>query len=323
MEKTVRIFLGQVADDAPRDPSGFPVVRRTEHGGHEWVKWNPPHHIQKNTIDPLLKAVNEHFKLLKELEREKEAQRQANPDSEEEDGSEEGSEEDDDIDTELERRTEVAEEGSVERVEDKEKAEKERQEKFDKDKEQRNKRRVDYNARKTRRQRNALVAGGGYALLDKVRDETGRGQVGIYSEDNLVFPESALNTQAKLILKRNDKANKYVHLSIIITVVTFIIIIIMLMTLILSRRLNENVHKYAGDDDSEDDEVDPELVEYYSAPRRSAKGKLGEFMDLADARPPADDDDVADEAQEWPCPACTYVNKPSFLCCEMCASQRS
>jgi hypothetical protein len=53
-----------------------------------------------------------------------------------------------------------------------------------------------------------MVSGGGYALLDKVRDETGRGQVGIY-EDDITFDESALNAQAKLILKRNDRANRY------------------------------------------------------------------------------------------------------------------
>lgn len=183
---------------ATRDPeTGFPVVKCTEHGGHEWVRWNPPHEIQKNTIDPLLKATHEHFKFLKEQERENEGQ------TPEDESLEDDFDEDEESLEEGEQKAEL-----LARAEGKELADKERLDKHIKDKEQRAKRRVDYNARKTRRQRNALIAGGGYALLDKVRDETGRGQVGIYSEDSLVFPESALNTQAKLILKRNDKANR-------------------------------------------------------------------------------------------------------------------
>jgi hypothetical protein len=188
-------------------------VRRTEHGAHEWIKWNPPHHIQKSAIDPLLKAAHEHFKMLKEEEREKAARKLEEGD---EYSGDEEEEEDDEIiddggvDAAL-RTAEIAEPGTVERIEVKEKLEKERADKAEKEREvreQKVRRRTDYNSRKTRRQRNAMVSGGGYALLDKVRDETGRGQVGIY-EENITFDTNALNAQAKLILKRNDRANRY------------------------------------------------------------------------------------------------------------------
>lgn len=33
----------------------------TEHQGFEWFEWNPPHTIQANTIDPLLKQLEQHF----------------------------------------------------------------------------------------------------------------------------------------------------------------------------------------------------------------------------------------------------------------------
>jgi 8-oxo-dGTP pyrophosphatase MutT (NUDIX family) len=53
VEKTLVIFLGMVdrADE----------IQVTEHGGHEWRRWNPPHGIQKYTINPLLAAVESHF----------------------------------------------------------------------------------------------------------------------------------------------------------------------------------------------------------------------------------------------------------------------
>jgi bis(5'-nucleosidyl)-tetraphosphatase len=47
--KTVVIFLGRLLRDVPIAPS--------EHLGHQWVTWNPPHQIQAQTIDPLLAAV--------------------------------------------------------------------------------------------------------------------------------------------------------------------------------------------------------------------------------------------------------------------------
>jgi bis(5'-nucleosidyl)-tetraphosphatase len=51
--KTVVIFLGWLRVQAE--------VLPTEHAGHEWIEWSPPHGIQANTIDPLLFAVEEHL----------------------------------------------------------------------------------------------------------------------------------------------------------------------------------------------------------------------------------------------------------------------
>ena len=53
VEKTLVIFLGWI------DQAG--EIQVTEHGGHEWRGWNPPHNIQKQTINPLLAAVESHF----------------------------------------------------------------------------------------------------------------------------------------------------------------------------------------------------------------------------------------------------------------------
>lgn len=53
VEKTLVIFLGWI-DKADE-------IQVTEHGGHEWRRWNPPHSIQKYTINPLLSAVESHF----------------------------------------------------------------------------------------------------------------------------------------------------------------------------------------------------------------------------------------------------------------------
>ncbi len=36
-------------------------IRPTEHIGSKWVEWNPPHTIQSKSIDPLLRAVDEHW----------------------------------------------------------------------------------------------------------------------------------------------------------------------------------------------------------------------------------------------------------------------
>lgn len=52
-QKTVHYFLGYV--DEPCD------VHCTEHLGAEWLRWNPPHRIQAQTIDPLLAAVHQHL----------------------------------------------------------------------------------------------------------------------------------------------------------------------------------------------------------------------------------------------------------------------
>ena len=46
--KRVTYFLGRVA--APCE------IRCQEHQGCQWFQWSPPHHIQVQTIDPLLAA---------------------------------------------------------------------------------------------------------------------------------------------------------------------------------------------------------------------------------------------------------------------------
>ena len=52
IHKTVVIFLGRLARDIE--------IATSEHLGFEWVPWQPPHHIQAQTIDPLLAAVAEY-----------------------------------------------------------------------------------------------------------------------------------------------------------------------------------------------------------------------------------------------------------------------
>lgn len=49
VHKTVTIFLAWVDADAQ--------ITVTEHTGYEWVDWSPPHDVQPETINPLLKAV--------------------------------------------------------------------------------------------------------------------------------------------------------------------------------------------------------------------------------------------------------------------------
>lgn len=44
--KTMRIFLGRLLNDRP--------IEVTEHEDFCWFAWDPPHHIQEQTIDPLL-----------------------------------------------------------------------------------------------------------------------------------------------------------------------------------------------------------------------------------------------------------------------------
>lgn len=53
VEKTLVIFLGWLTEDRP--------IIVTEHDGHEWLPWNPPHELQEQTINPLLAAIAEHF----------------------------------------------------------------------------------------------------------------------------------------------------------------------------------------------------------------------------------------------------------------------
>ena len=49
VEKSLLIFLGRVEKDVG--------VEVTEHSDFRWFPWNPPHAIQKKTIDPLLSEV--------------------------------------------------------------------------------------------------------------------------------------------------------------------------------------------------------------------------------------------------------------------------
>jgi len=48
VEKTVVLFLGWLEGEA--------AVEVTEHEGHEWVVWAPPHRFNAGTIDQLLAA---------------------------------------------------------------------------------------------------------------------------------------------------------------------------------------------------------------------------------------------------------------------------
>lgn len=52
-QKKVVYFLGYV-DKKPK-------LQLTEHESAEWFDWNPPHQIQKQTIDPLLAAIADHL----------------------------------------------------------------------------------------------------------------------------------------------------------------------------------------------------------------------------------------------------------------------
>ena len=52
-EKTLVIYLAKLNQPVE--------IVLTEHPGYEWVDWNPPHSIQKKTIDPLLESVAEHW----------------------------------------------------------------------------------------------------------------------------------------------------------------------------------------------------------------------------------------------------------------------
>lgn len=53
VEKTLVIFLGWLEKDHP--------ITVTEHLGYDWLPWNPPHKIQKFTIDPLLASLEVYF----------------------------------------------------------------------------------------------------------------------------------------------------------------------------------------------------------------------------------------------------------------------
>lgn len=51
--KTVVIFLGRLKRDVP--------IVTTEHQGYRWLAWNPPHLLQRETIDPLLAHLASHL----------------------------------------------------------------------------------------------------------------------------------------------------------------------------------------------------------------------------------------------------------------------
>jgi 8-oxo-dGTP pyrophosphatase MutT (NUDIX family) len=51
VNKTLVVFLGRLLRPVE--------IQTSEHGGHRWVDWNPPHRIQAQTVDPLLAAVEE------------------------------------------------------------------------------------------------------------------------------------------------------------------------------------------------------------------------------------------------------------------------
>jgi len=47
--KTVVIFLARLRRDV--------AITTSEHDGWQWYAWNPPHRLQKETIDPLLEQL--------------------------------------------------------------------------------------------------------------------------------------------------------------------------------------------------------------------------------------------------------------------------
>ena len=51
--KELTIYLGFLERDQP--------ILLTEHEGFKWIDWSPPHQIQAETIDSLLKRVEEYF----------------------------------------------------------------------------------------------------------------------------------------------------------------------------------------------------------------------------------------------------------------------
>ena len=51
-DKTLVVFLARLTREAQ--------IACTEHCDYQWFRWQPPHHIQAWTIDPLLEAVEEY-----------------------------------------------------------------------------------------------------------------------------------------------------------------------------------------------------------------------------------------------------------------------
>ncbi len=53
VHKTVVFFLGWIESQKE--------INLTEHQGHEWFRWDPPHQIEVKTVDALLAAAARHF----------------------------------------------------------------------------------------------------------------------------------------------------------------------------------------------------------------------------------------------------------------------
>ena len=53
LPKRVTFYMARLLHDVE--------IAVTEHQGYEWLDWRPPHAIQKQTVDPLLKAAEEWF----------------------------------------------------------------------------------------------------------------------------------------------------------------------------------------------------------------------------------------------------------------------
>ena len=51
--KTLLIFLGYIPQER--------TIELTEHPDYHWFEWDPPHQIQKKTIDPLLEHLANHL----------------------------------------------------------------------------------------------------------------------------------------------------------------------------------------------------------------------------------------------------------------------
>ena len=60
VQKKLVMFMGRLRNKVKIVP--------TEHLDHEWVPWDPPHHIQTETIDPLLAAAADHFRRMGKCE---------------------------------------------------------------------------------------------------------------------------------------------------------------------------------------------------------------------------------------------------------------
>lgn len=53
-QKRIRYFLAWIPNEVK--------IEVTEHEGFQWTRWEPPHQIQSQTIDPLLAAVESFLK---------------------------------------------------------------------------------------------------------------------------------------------------------------------------------------------------------------------------------------------------------------------